>query len=236
MSEIVEQLWELQSVLSNLAEKDKALNEKPASYATAEKELNESEAEIARLGQRAEELSKQRRKIEGELSDAQEGLKKFQGQLMQVKNQTQYAAALQEIDASRRGVKELEDALLALMTQVEEVTSDLATREEAHAGIRERHDREFASWQGSLSHLRTEAAAIKAKAEVIEAALPANLRRHFQQVFKQRNGVAMAKVSGDACGECRTRLRPAVIQQLKRGEVVICDSCRRFYYLEKVAS
>ena len=62
------------------------------------------------------------------------------------------------------------------------------------------------------------------------------LRRHFHQIFRLRQGVAMARVIDGACGECRVRLRAQSMQQLQRGEVVTCDGCRRFYYLEKVAS
>lgn len=236
MTQIVDRLWELQTVLSELSQTERALQNKPASFAAVEQELGSAQAEMDRLRARAEELGRQRRKTEGELQDAQESLKKFQGQLMQVKNQQQYSAAWKEIETARKKVKELEDADLAILTDLEETEKQLETRTETQSGIQERYDREYSEWQGSLGDLRSRATSIRGNAERIEAGLPDPLRRQFHQIFRQRQGVAMARVTGDACGECRVRLRAQSIQQLRRGEVVTCDSCRRFYYLEKVAS
>lgn len=236
MTQMVERLWELQTVLSHLAEKERALNEKPENYAAVEKDLDAVRAEIAAMTEKTEDLGKRRRQIDGELQGAQETLKKFQGALMQVKNQQQYSAAWKEIETSRKQVKDLEDAELALMTEIEDLQAQIATRREREAELAEVHDREYAEWQGSLGDLRREADETRAKAETIESGIPAPLRRQFHQILRQRQGVAMARVIGDACGECRVRLRAQSIQQLRRGEVVTCDGCRRFYYLEKVAS
>ncbi|HVR41986.1 MAG TPA: hypothetical protein VMS56_00965 [Thermoanaerobaculia bacterium] len=236
MTQIVERLWELQTVLSQLAETERALSAKPEAYAEVERELREAETEIERLAARAEELGKQRRKLEVDLQDAQETLKKFQGTLMQVKNQQQYSAAWKEIETARKRVRDLEDGALSVMTELEEAQEALSSRQQTASGTRERHDREYEAWQSSLGDLREKAEKIRIRASDVESGIPDALRRQFHQILKQRQGVAMARVVGEACGECRVRLRAQSIQQLRRGEVVTCDGCRRFYYLEKVAS
>lgn len=236
MTEVVERLWDLQTILSQLAEKERALEEKPENYATVERELQGSEAEAERLKAQVDDLTRQRRQLDAELQDAQETLKKFQGQLMQVKNQQQYSAAWKEIDTARKKVKDLEDADLAVMSDLEQVETQLAEITERLGEIRARHDQEYEAWQGSLGGLRSDAESIRKRAQEIEKALPVPLTRQFHQILRQRQGVAMARVVGEACGECRVRLRAQSLQQLKRGEVVTCDGCSRFYYLEKVAS
>ncbi|HSN67691.1 MAG TPA: hypothetical protein VLV48_00485 [Thermoanaerobaculia bacterium] len=236
MRQIVERLWNLQTVLTRLAEKERALNDKPEGYATAERALREVESEIARLAQRSEELGKKRRQLDSELQGAQETLKKFQGAQMQVKNQQQYAAALKEIDTSRKQVKEIEEADLAIMTELEEVETALADARSREEGLRATHDREYEAWQSSLGDLKRDAEETRKSAAEAEEGIPDTLRRQFHQIFRHRQGVAMARVVDGACGECRVRLRAQSLQQLQRGEVVTCDGCRRFYYLEKAAS
>lgn len=236
MRQIVERLWTLQTVLSRLAEKERALNEKPEAYAAAEQELKSVEAEIAKLTQRSEELGKKRRQLDSELQGAQETLRKFQGAQMQVKNQQQYAAALKEIDTARKQVKDIEEADLAIMTELDEIEKQLAEARTREASLRAEHDREYAAWQSSLGDLKREAEETRQRAAEAEEAIPENIRRQFHQIFRNRQGVAMARVVDGACGECRVRLRAQSLQQLQRGEVVMCDGCRRFYYLEKVAS
>ena len=110
LSADVEKLWELQTVLSQLADREKAMSVKPEAFAAVDREYQASNEEMERLNQSLETLGKERRRVEGELSDQQELLKKYQGQLMQVKNQQQYAAAWKEIDAARKHVKELEES------------------------------------------------------------------------------------------------------------------------------
>jgi uncharacterized protein len=236
LRQIVERLWTLQTVLTRLAEKERALNEKPESYAAAEGDLRAVEGEIARLTERSEELGKRRRQLDSDLAVAQETLKKFQGAQMQVKNQQQYAAALKEIDTSRKQVKEIEEADLAIMTELEDVEAQLAEARSREEGVRATHDREYEAWQSSLGELKREAEETRQSAAQAEEGIPDALRRQFHQIFRHRQGVAMARVVDGACGECRVRLRAQSLQQLQRGEVVTCDGCRRFYYLEKVAS
>ena len=77
---------------------------------------------------------------------------------------------------------------------------------------------------------------MKEHAASIESKLPDRLKREFHQIFKQRQGIAVARVINDSCSACRTRIRPALFQQLKRGELVRCEGCNRVLYLERPTS
>jgi predicted nucleic acid-binding Zn-ribbon protein len=232
----VEKLWELQTVLSQLGDREKQLNSKPESFAAIDRQWQQANEEMSRLQQSIEQLSKERRRVDGELNEHQELLKKYQGQLMQVKNQQQYAAAWKEIDATRKQVKELEEAELKTMTEVESLQSDLDQRGAGNADLKSRWDEAHDAWQHSLGDLRTELEQLKKRSAAIEAQLQEQLKRDFFQIFKQRQNVAVARVINDSCSACRTRIRPALFQQLKRGELVHCEGCHRILYLEGPAS
>src|SRR5688500_5303184 len=191
---------------------------------------------MSRLNDSIEQLSKERRRVEGELSDQQEILKKYQGQLMQVKNQQQYAAAWKEIDATRKHVKELEDSVLKNMTETDGYQQQIDARRDGHEALQARYDAAHAEWQHSLSDLRAESEKLKARAAQIEATLPERLRNEFQKIYRQRQQIAVSRVYADTCSSCRTRVRPALAQQLKRGELVHCEGCHRILYLEKSSS
>ncbi len=236
MNPDVEKLWELQSVLSQLSDREKQLTSKPESFAAIDREWQAANEEMTRLQQSIDQLSKERRRVEGELSDQQEILKKYQGQLMQVKNQQQYAAAWKEIDATRKQVKELEDADLKTMDEIETLQSNLEQRRGGSAALQARWDEAHQAWQHSLGDLRTEVEQLKQRSASIEAQLPERLKRNFFQIFKQRQNVAVARVVNDSCSACRTRIRPALFQQLKRGELVNCEGCHRILYLERPSS
>lgn len=227
---VVERLWQLQSELSNLAEKEKALNTRPAGFARVDEEYEQSKKRLDELSSRIAELQRQRRDIETDMQAEQEQLKKYQGQLMQVKNQQQYAAAWKEIDTARKKVKEFEDETLRKMGEIEELETELNGIRGAFADLESRHRAAYDEWQSSLGDLKGEADALRSKIEALESGIPDPLKREFHQIYKQRQGVAMARVLDGSCGACRVRIRPQVLQQLKRGELGRCEACRRILY------
>ena len=232
----VDKLWELQTVYSALNEREKQMAVKPESFAAVDREYQSVNDEVTRVQQQLETLNKERRRVDGELSDQQELLKKYQGQLMQVKNQQQYAAAWKEIDATRKHVKELEESVLKNMTEADVLQKQLDERSEGHAALQARYDEAHAAWQHSLSDLRKESEELRAKTQRIEATLPPRMKDEFLKIFRQRQQVAVSRVLTDTCSTCRTRVRPAVAQQLKRGELVHCEGCHRILYLERPTS
>jgi predicted nucleic acid-binding Zn-ribbon protein len=232
----VDKLWELQTVLSALNEREKQMSVKPESFAVVDREYQTAHEEMERLQGQLDTLGKERRRVDGELSDQQETLKKYQGQLMQVKNQQQYAAAWKEIDASRKHVKDLEESVLKNMTEAEGLQSQLDERKGAHDELQSRYDAAHADWQHSLGDLRGEAEKLRANAAQIESTIQPRLLAEFQKIYRQRQQLAVARVNGDTCSACRTRVRPQVAQQLKRGELVHCEGCHRILFLEKSSS
>jgi predicted nucleic acid-binding Zn-ribbon protein len=232
----VERLWELQTVLSQLGDREKQLATKPESFAAIDREWQSANDEMTQLQQSIEQLSKEHRRVDGELTDHQELVKKYQAQLMQVKNQQQYAAAWKEIDATRKQVKELEDAELKTMGEIEALQNDLSQRQSGSDDLKARWDAAYAAWQHSLGDLRAEAEKLKERAASIESKIPDRLKHEFHQIFKQRGGIAVATLISDSCSACRTRIRPALFQQLKRGELVRCEGCHRILYLERPPS
>jgi len=232
----VDKLWELQTVFTALNEREKQMAVKPESFAAVDREYQRVNEEVTRLQQQLDTLMKERRRVDGELADQQELLRKYQGQLMQVKNQQQYAAAWKEIDSTRKQVKELEDADLKMMGEMESLQTNLDQRRDGSADLKARWDTAHDAWQHSLGDLRAEVAKLKERSAAIESKLPERLKNEFLRIFKQRQNVAIAPVVSDSCSACRTRIRPALFQQLKRGELVFCEGCRRILYLERPTS
>ncbi len=232
----VEKLWELQTVFTALNEREKQMAVKPESFAAVDREYQSVNEEVTRLQQQLDTLTKERRRVDGELSDQQELLRKYQGQLMQVKNQQQYAAAWKEIDATRKHVKELEESVLKNMTEAEALQKQLDERSEGHSALQARYDAAHAEWQHSLGDLRKESEKLRAKATQIESTIPERLKNEFHKIYRQRQQVGVSRVAIDTCSSCRTRVRPAVAQQLKRGELVLCEGCHRILYLERPTS
>ena len=232
----LDKLWELQKTLTALNEREKQMAVKPESFAAIDREYQTANEEMTQLQTQIDVLAKDRRRVEGELSDQQELLKKYQGQLMQVKNQQQYAAAWKEIDAARKHVKELEDSDLKNMGEAETLQSQLDARTGAHSDLQSRYDTAHDEWQHSLSDLKSEAEKLRQRVAEVEGTIPDRLKNEFYRIYKQRQQIAVARVDNETCSSCRTRVRPALSQRLKRGEILQCEGCHRILYSERPAS
>ena len=72
MSQVVEKLWELQSVMSHLAEQEKTLNSKPEDFVEIDNEFQNADQELSQLTARLDTLGTERRAIERELLEHHE--------------------------------------------------------------------------------------------------------------------------------------------------------------------
>lgn len=236
MSQVVEELWQLQELMSKLAEREKSLQEKPADFAEIDAAYSAATAEIADLEERFEIAEENRRAVDRDLQDCQELLKKYQGQLMQVKNQQQYAAAWKEIDTARKQVKEYEDTVLKHLADTEELQQQVEEKRVAVEPLKEKWEETYKRWQSSLGELRSEAESLRKQVAMREERIPKHVLAQFQRVAKQRQGFGMTKIVSESCSLCRYRMRSQAVQQLMRGELITCEGCHRFCYLERVAS
>lgn len=227
-------LWELQQATSDLHDLEHRLSTKPPGFAETDRKYQEAMEEISALEKERETIETGKRSAERELEIAQETLSKFEGQLMQVKDQVQYAAAWKEIDQARKAQQEIEEKVLEAMTKIEEIDTELASRNEAIEPLRQQHQQEYDEWQGSLGDLQSEAEKAREKVSSIEERLPKNLVAQFHRILDRREGVAVTEVVDGSCSSCRFKVRPMVSQRLRRGEILRCEQCSRIFYLEPV--
>jgi predicted nucleic acid-binding Zn-ribbon protein len=53
----------------------------------------------------------------------------------------------------------------------------------------------------------------------------------YEQLLKQRRGLAVARMTGEMCAACHVRLRPHIAQIVRRNdEILACESCQRILY------
>jgi uncharacterized protein len=59
----------------------------------------------------------------------------------------------------------------------------------------------------------------------------------FERVARGRKGVAMAEARDGLCTVCHVRLRPQVLNEVRRNTSIIqCDSCTRILYFVPAAA
>ena len=205
----------------------------PGRIEVVEERFRERNAVYVALQDRNEELVTDQRQRSGELTDLEEKRKKFMDDLMQVKNQREYAAMLKEIDSVKAQIGEHEDAILRDMEEIEKLKGELETHAEHIKAEREAVAKERTEVEAEAAEAAKTGEALRAERDQIEAKLPMLLRTALGRLEHRRQGIFLSKVDNATCESCFVRVRPQVFQEIKMAaKVHTCSNCRRFLYHE----
>lgn len=211
----------------------KRLAELPAAEQAIEMKLGAATAAADGAKARFTENQQARRALEKDVAGVDARLSRFDDHKAAVKTNHEYTALLHEIATAKTEKEALEERILILMEAADVVAAEMKT---ADAAVIETA-REATTARSALVNERRaiEADASRLATERGRAAqeVPAPLLARYDQLVKQRRGVAVAKMIGEMCEACHVRLRPSVTLQVRRNaEIVQCDSCQRILYFE----
>jgi predicted nucleic acid-binding Zn-ribbon protein len=234
MSDVVQQLYDLQEVDLRTGEVEKSLAEIVAKLAD-KSQLSAARAEAARLGKRLDDMSANRRSVErtvGEITDSLSALEKrlYGGGIT---NAQQMAAAEEErtFTIARQG--EAEDELLELMLAMEELEPLVETAREALTRLEDARPAQEAEWRDAEVKLGDDLAALSLEREEVLPLVAPNLIPMYESLRKSRGGVAVARVERNMCQGCRLSLPTGDIQRARASQgTVLCSSCGRILYAE----
>lgn len=195
--------------------------------------LVDAQSRLDTLKAQLDEERKRQRSSEWELEDLQEKVRQITGKLYggTTKNPKELVNLEIELKGFKSQIKPKEDALLRLMSQVE----DIEARTGAACEELDRLKREWEERQQTLG-LR------KGELETALAELGAKRDRLVQQVTpqalaiyertRQARGEAVARVERGDCRGCHITVPTSQWQKAKAGELIQCSSCGRILYLE----
>ncbi len=172
-----------------------------------------------------------RREIDKELAAVQGLLSKFKNQLMEVKTNKEYQAMQKEMGHAEEEVSAHETRMLERMEEADGLAAELKIAEaalKAEQGVvvaeRAKLDAERAADQQALEK------AVVERASVVSELSPEALSA-FERIAHGRKGLAMAEARDGLCVVCHVRLRPQVMNEVRRNDQLIqCDSCTRILY------
>jgi len=227
-------LKEYQDVILEIRMLNRELSTFPESIKVLDNKLKESKATLIELETSLEENQSQQKIKESYLELCKTNLEKFEHDLMEVTNQKEYAAALKEIDNMKKETQETENAIIELMDtvkkQIEEEKEISVTSKE----VSEEHEKAlgiFTNENESKVKRKNELMKMKGKLEK-EIAKPS--MKKFVVIARKRGGVAIAKLVNECCSACNMKIRPQVINDMKKkpNNIYTCDSCQRVLLID----
>jgi predicted nucleic acid-binding Zn-ribbon protein len=229
---LAEQLYKLQQVDLELQKKQQDLDE-IENRLSDNKALVAAESKLASQKAQLEDARKKQKSSEWELEDLQEKVTQTDSKLYsgKTKDPKELVNLEKEAKSLKSQIRPKEDALLGLMSQVEEIEAKVkATAEEV-----ERLKREWEQSQETLRQRKSEVETVLVKLKEERKGLAQQIDSEVLNTYERlrlSKGQAVVKVERGKCRGCHITVPTSQWQKARAGDLIQCNSCSRILYLE----
>lgn len=229
--EALVELQELDIKVRRLEEQDRENN---ADLRRKQEEAAALEASVASAEAKERSLAAQVHDKTVDRDALKESLERYQTQRNEVRKPRELVAIDKEIETTLKAVRQaeaeiqkLQEELATVKAEVETAREKLRLKREEIGLIESRNAEQNAKNSEALAEAR------RARDEVMKR-IPPDLLETYRFISSNKDGVALAEVSGGACGACFITLPPQAINEIRRGDRIIrCSSCSRILYIRK---
>jgi predicted nucleic acid-binding Zn-ribbon protein len=209
----------------------KRLAELPAAEKAIDDALAAATAALDGVKGRLKENQEARRGLERNVAVVDSRLAKFDDHKAAVKTNQEYTALLHEISTAKQEKDAIEEKILVLMEHADALTAELKADERVLADRKREGDQAKAALAAERKTLEAELTRLGHERTGEARGVDAATLARYEQLLKQRRGLAVARIHGELCAACHVRLRPHIAQLIRRNnEIVACESCQRILY------
>jgi len=155
---------------------------------------------------------------------------KHQKQLAEAASKKEYDALQNEIAVDKQRTAQLEDEILAALTEGEERAAKVPELEKS---VRQAKEEAVAFEKGTAERnagLSAHLAETQAKLKEVEANVPADVRILFNRISTAMGADSFASVQNRTCAACHTGLTAQQYTDLQQEVFIVCKSCGRILY------
>jgi uncharacterized protein len=209
----------------------KRLAELPAVEQAIEADLAARTAEMDAIKAKLHDNQQARRALEKDVATVDSRLARFEDHKAAVKTNQEYHALLHEIATAKIEKDAEEEKILILMEAADGLTAELAAASKAFIAARQEGEKTRAELAREQATLTVELDRLaRERADATRGADAGGLAR-YDQLIRQRRGLAVVAMKGEICSACHVRLRPHITQMIRRNDgIVQCESCQRILY------
>jgi predicted nucleic acid-binding Zn-ribbon protein len=226
------QLYKLQQLDLELQRKQQKLSEVEHQLSD-NKALVVAESKLALHKEQLEDARRKQKSSEWELEDLQEKVRQIDSKLYSgtTKDPKELVNLEKEVRGLKSQIRPKEDALLGLMSQVEEIEANVKTTAEEI----ERLKREWKQRQETFGQMKTEIEVLLARLKEDRSGLAQQIDSEALNTYERirlARGQAVVKVERGKCQGCHIAVPTSQWQKAKAGDLIQCNSCSRILYLE----
>jgi predicted nucleic acid-binding Zn-ribbon protein len=198
-----------------------------------DKALVAAESEIAAQKEQLEDVKKKQKDSEWELEDLQEKVRKIDSKLYSgtTKDSKELVNLEKEVKSLKSQIRPKEDALLVLMSQVEETEAKVRITAEEIEQLKREWEQRQETLRQRKSEVETVLAKLRADRNILEQQIDPEVINTYERL-RLTSGQAVVKVERGKCQGCHITVPTSQWQKAKAGDLIQCTSCSKILYLE----
>jgi predicted nucleic acid-binding Zn-ribbon protein len=203
----------------------------PAQMQEVDRKLDRAQRHVQEKETQIAENQKTRRELEGDLALIETKRNRYKEQLDTVKTNKEYTGLQHEIDMVSQAIREMEDQILVQMEEAEQLKAQLNEAQKS----KEREEgvllEEKQVIQAEADKLEAEINQLKENRQPLVAQIDPEIMEEYDRLVNHRKGAALAEAKGSMCMGCQVRIRPQLLQEIRRNDTIIhCENCSRILY------
>ena len=228
----LEHLIRLQKVDEQVAHLLHSIAELPKQLASLEEKLRVHKAALDNAEKTIAAEEAHRRRLDSDMKDIQQKVLKYRGQSNSVKTNDEFRALQHEIDFAEAEIAKIDDQQLQIMEKIEAAQNSRAAATAALAEQQALVEQEKTSAKATAAEQQAQLTALKTEREGHRKEIDETILRTYDRVSSSSRKTGLARVQGQRCLACQMYLRPQIWNQVRSGQLLVCESCARLLYFD----
>lgn len=235
MRETLVALHKLQQIDSKVLEIERAASQYPAKIKEKEGQMEVLRMALGALRSELEAKKAEQRELESTIRDDTEKHHKWKRRLADIKTPREYQALSREVEGVERGIRDLEERVVALMQEIEAKQAVVSEKETELKSVEAELGGQVRELREKMATITKEALEAKTHRVPLAGKIPAKVLQQYERIRERRQGVAVAVATGGTCGSCNVAIRPQLMVEVRRLESIeTCPSCSRIIMLDSL--
>ena len=193
--------------------------------------LAERESFILELQEKISAQQLESRTLEAEMADKMDHVRERQSKMMQVQTGREQTALLKEIEDAKKGAKDNEDKIVAIMESAETLTAQIDTEKNMLKGEKKLVAEETEKVRTNIEKINKGKKDKDNKRNKQAEKIKGSLLKKYNTLRQRRNGLAVINVVDGVCQGCFMAIPAQKYNMLLKGDQIFdCPTCQRLMY------
>jgi len=229
----IEILKELQKIDSQIFQVKQDLINKPKKFSILEQDFEGLTGSLKDLDAELKKVQMEHKEKDLELQTKEVSIGKHKSQLPLIKTNKEYNALQLEIEKMKADNSLLEETILVQMEKIDELKAAVAKEKLVLAEEEKKLNITKADVELEIKQLEDKISKLNIQRKtVVPADFDPEVIDLYERIRENRGEIAIVPVENGACTGCYMNLRAQVLNELRLGKLLTCETCSRLLYVE----